>query len=121
MARTRERYLVGPGLANKLRDIVSRFDDSPIGGGSSASIPVRLQDSGRLPVAIRLCKTNAAFNKGTVATLNVWEDGTPPNETQTAGATIENVVNKFADIAANKWAIVSRAPNGYWYLIAAEC
>ncbi len=71
--------------------------------------------------AVRLCKTTAAWSKNTTATLNVWEDGTPPNETQTAGETIEDVVNKFAAVATDKFCMIAKAANGSWYLIAAEC
>ena len=70
---------------------------------------------------VRLCKTTAAWAKGAVATLNVWEDGTPPNETQTAGETVEDVVNKFAAVATDKFCMIAKAANGSWYLIAAEC
>lgn len=69
----------------------------------------------------RLCKTSATFNKGTVATLNVWESGTPPNETQTAGQTVPDVINKYANIASGKWVSVALHGNGRWYVIAAEC
>jgi hypothetical protein len=76
-------------------------------------------DDGGDPV--RLCKTTAAWNKGTTATLNVWESGTPPGETQTTGETISGAVNKFANVATGKFCIVAKAGNGSWYLIAAEC
>lgn len=76
-------------------------------------------DDGGDPV--RLCKTSAAWNKGTLATLNVWENGTPPSETQTTGETIADAVNKFANVGSGKWCIVAKAGNGSWYLIAAEC
>ena len=69
----------------------------------------------------RLCKTGAKFSKGTIATLDVWEDGTPPNETQSQGQQIEDVVNKYADIEANKFVSVSLHGNGHWYVISAEC
>ena len=71
--------------------------------------------------AVRLCKTTAAWSKNTTATLNVWADGTPPNETQTAGETVEDVVNKFAAVATDKFCMIAKAGNGSWYLIAAEC
>lgn len=70
---------------------------------------------------VRLCKTTAAWSKNTTATLNVWEDGTPPAETQTAGETIEDVVNKFAAVATDKFCMIAKAANGSWYLIASEC
>jgi hypothetical protein len=70
---------------------------------------------------VRLGKTSAAWNKGTTATISVWESGTPPNETQTSGVTLTGCVNKFANVATGKWVIVARAGNGSYYLIAAEC
>lgn len=70
---------------------------------------------------VRLGKTTAAWNKGTTATINIWEDGTAGSETQTAGATLTGCVNKFANVATGKWVIVARGANGSYYLIAAEC
>jgi hypothetical protein len=70
---------------------------------------------------IRLGKTTAAWNKGTTATINVWESGTAGSETQTSGETLTGCVNKFANVATGKWVIVARGVNGSYYLIAAEC
>ncbi len=70
---------------------------------------------------VRLGRTGTVWNKGTLATINVWESGTPPNETQTTGQTLANCVNKFANVAGGKWVMLARGGNGYWYLIAAEC
>jgi len=70
---------------------------------------------------VRLGKTTATWTKGTTATINIWESGTPPSETQTSGVTIANCVNKFATVGSGKWVIVARGGNGFWYLIAAEC
>jgi hypothetical protein len=82
--------------------------------------PIKFRDTGD-DSTLRLCKTSAAFNKGTVATLNVWESGTPPNETQTSGATVADVVNKYADIEGGKFVSVALHANGRWYVVAAEC
>ncbi len=71
---------------------------------------------------VRLGKTTAAWNKGTLATITLYESGTPPNEiTATPAETLANCVNKFANVASGKWVIVARGPQGYWYLISAEC
>jgi len=70
---------------------------------------------------VRLGKTSAAWAKGTTATISVWESGTPPNESQTSGATLTGCVNKFANVATGTWVIVARCQNGSYYLIAAEC
>jgi hypothetical protein len=92
---------------------------SPGGTGTKWCV-VRINDpSGGDPV--RLGKTTATWTKGTTATINVWESGTPPSETQTTGVTIAGCVNKFANVASGKWVMVARGANGSYYLIAAEC
>jgi hypothetical protein len=71
---------------------------------------------------VRLGKTTAEWKKGTLATITLYEDGTPPNEAVADPVeTIEDCVNKFADIKAGKWVVVAKGANGYWYLISAEC
>lgn len=115
-----ERYFVGPGLRDKLREVITRVDSMGAGESGSTS-PTSLQDLPRPTRRHHLCKTSAAFNKGTVATLNIWESGTPPNETQTAGATVPDVINKYANIASGKWVSVAMHGNGRWYVVAAEC
>jgi len=82
---------------------------------------IRFRDVGGDDDPVRLGKTSAAWNKGTLATINVWEDGTPLSETQTSGVTLTDCVNKFAYVAAGKWVMLAKAANGSYYLIAAEC
>lgn len=92
-------------------------------GGNRNMPPVKFRqvgaDDGGEPV--RLGKTIAAWNKGELAAISIWSNGTPPNETQTFGDTLYDCVNKFANVAAGKWVIVARCENGSYYLIAAEC
>ena len=108
-------------FAQRIASTVRRVDAMPISSGDG-KIPVRFEEGPQAaqPAALRLCKTSSAFNKGTTATLNVWESGTPPSETQTSGETIEGVVNKLFDIPADKWVLVGRALNGAWYVVSAE-
>jgi hypothetical protein len=90
--------------------------------GSRNMPPIKFRDAGGDESdPVRLGKTSAAWNKGTAATINVWESGTPPSETQTSGVTLAGCVNKFANVAAGKWVILARGGNGSYYLIAAEC
>jgi hypothetical protein len=89
--------------------------------GNRDQPPVLFRQSGDDGSPVRLCKTSTAWNKGTLATLNVWENGTPPNETQSTGVTLTGCVNKFANVAAGKFVIVALGANGSHYLIAAEC
>jgi hypothetical protein len=71
---------------------------------------------------VRLGKTTADWDKGALATIELYEEGTPPAEgKKDPPDTIENCVNKFVDVAEDKWVIVAKAGNDYWYLIAAEC
>jgi len=90
--------------------------------GDRSMSPIRFRGSGGDDGdPVRLGKTSSAWNKGTTASINIWEDGTPPSETQTTGVTLIGCVNKFANVASGKWVMLARGSNGYWYLIAAEC
>jgi hypothetical protein len=69
----------------------------------------------------RLCKSGSTtFAKGTVRDLDVYQGGTPPDESSSDEA-VPGVVNKYANIGANKWVSVALHGNGYWYVVAAEC
>jgi hypothetical protein len=70
----------------------------------------------------RLGKVESDWDKGTLATVTVYDRGTPPNEEAAdPPETLIDCVNKFADIEANSWVWVTLAENGYWYVTAAEC
>lgn len=43
MSQRQERYFVGPGLRDKLREVITRVDGTPIGSQGGETIPVRLQ------------------------------------------------------------------------------
>lgn len=85
--------------------------------------PIRFRQVGDEGDPVRLGKTTAAWNKGTLATIELYEEGTPPSETKKSPTadTLEGCVNKFANVSSEKWVIVARGGNGSWYLIAAEC
>lgn len=104
--------------ARRIQRVVQRIE-----GGSRDIPPLPLRtasDDGGDP--IRVGKTTASWDKGTLATVTLYENGTPPNETATSPAeTLADCVNKFADVQADKWVALARAANGSWYLIAAEC
>lgn len=79
-----------------------------------------LDDAGGASDPVKLGRTSAVWAKGSLATITLYEGGTPPNETA-QGGNLANCVNKFQSVAANKWVIVAKATNGYYYLISAEC
>jgi hypothetical protein len=71
---------------------------------------------------IKLGKVSAAWDKGTLASVTIYAEGTPPDEEAGSDAeVIDDCVNKFADIDADSWVMVAELPNGSWYVIAAEC
>lgn len=81
--------------------------------------PIRFRQPGDDGGGSRLGKTISAWDKGTLATIDLYEGGTPPNETQSG--TLADCVNKFVDVEADRWVIVTQTANGYWYVVAAEC
>lgn len=66
---------------------------------------------------IRLCKTTAQWTSGSQQTLHVY-DGTPPDETHTAGETLE-AWNYSHLVSADVFVIVAKASNDAWYLVEA--
>jgi hypothetical protein len=81
--------------------------------------PIHFRNAGDDGEPIRLGKTTSTWTKGTTATIDLWEGGTPGSETQ--AGTLAGCVNKFANVAGGKWVAVARGPLGAFYLIAAEC
>lgn len=74
-----------------------------------------------------LCKTTAAWEKNTAATLQIWNDVSQSQlgmdgliESQSSGETVRGY-NKYANIPANRFCSLALHPNGRWYVVAAEC
>ena len=80
---------------------------------------VRLGDGGG-QLRIGKYTGSSTWAKHTTATVDIWENGTPPNETSSS-QTIENVVNHWAAVPSGKWVGIQAAANGYYYLVVAEC
>lgn len=91
------------------------------GGGVNLS-PVKFRTAHDDGDPVRLGKTTSAWDKNTLATITLYDDGEPLMELPSGPPnTLEECVNKFADIGANKWVMLARASNGSWYVISAEC
>lgn len=70
---------------------------------------------------VRVGKTTSAWPKNSLATIDLHEEGTPPTETaKDPPDTLPDCVNKIADVGDDRWVIVARGANGYWYLVWAE-
>ncbi len=87
--------------------------------GALDQSPVRFRQVADDGEPLRLGKTTSAWTKGTTATIDLYEGGTPGSET--SSGTLAGVVNKFANVASGKFVMVGRGPLNAWYLIAAEC
>lgn len=114
-----DRYFIGPGLRDKLRDVIRRVDGGAYGGGGG-EIPTRLQDMGGRGGGGGsgiLSKTTDTWAIDTSQELCVYA-GDPPGETATSQTV--TAWNKFAEIPAGNWVFLSRA-NGHWYVVAAQC
>jgi hypothetical protein len=70
-------------------------------------------------VLLKLCKTTDDWDIDTIATLEVWHDGDPPDETASSGTDTVEAVNKIAPIGAGTFVLVGKAGNGSWYLVEA--
>ena len=86
------------------------------GSGTDQRTP-RVRSAGDDADAV-LCKTTAAWAKGTSATLQIWA-GQPGSETD-SGVTL-SAYNRYAAIATGKFCTVMLHRHGYYYVIAAEC
>jgi hypothetical protein len=69
---------------------------------------------------LRIGKTSGTWTKGTLASITLWEGGTPQSPS-VGGGTIDNVANLWGDVAANKWVGITDALRGAYYLVVAEC
>lgn len=91
-------------------------------GGNRDAPPIKFRPPGGDGDPIRIGKTIASWSKGTLADIEIRESGTPPaEEADDPPQMLEDVVNKFGDVPADRWVAVALAGNGHWYLIAAEC
>ena len=85
--------------------------------GSRDMPPIKFRTAGGDDgTPIRLCKTTALWQRDTVATLNVWETGTTPSESQSTGETIA-ATNKMHAVPSGTFVHVAQASNGVWYLV----
>jgi hypothetical protein len=117
-----EKYFIGPQLLGDIRRVVGRVEAEPY-RVNGVTQDVRLQDMPRPGGGggLTLGKVTAAWNKNSLQSVIIYSGGTALAETVASpSVTIESAVNKFVDVAANKWVMIGRA-NGRWYLVSAEC
>lgn len=116
-----DRYFIGPGLRDKLRDVIRRSDSQAYGSGAKA-IETRLQDMIRAMgggSAIRLGEIMGSWVKGaTKSVVRLNGDGTPVSPEETFQAK-----NYFADITVDCGTrrVMCAKVGDTWLLITAEC
>ena len=107
------------GAAERIAAVVRQVE-----GGDRDESPLtfrKVDSGGGGGGALKLGKVTAAWNKNSLQSVLIYSGGTALAETVSSpSVTIESAVNKFVDVAANKWVMIGRA-NGRWYLVSAEC
>lgn len=83
--------------------------------GNRSQSPVRFRQVGDDGDALLLCKTTDEWGIDEIATLDVWHDGTPPDESSSS-KTVQ-AVNKVAPVGSDTFVLVGKAGNGSWYLV----
>jgi hypothetical protein len=88
------------------------WKESGTGAGKWALIRFAAGAGGRT----KLGKTVSTWAKGATQSIRLWPNGeiSDPAETQLA-------VNRFSQVASNKWVMITKESGGDWHLIAAEC
>ena len=77
---------------------------------------------GSSPEGTKIGKTIGVWDKNSFGRITVYDQGDPLALTaKDPPEIIDFCVNKFATVGHDKWAAISRATNGFWYLVAAEC
>jgi len=117
-----ERYFIGPGLRDKLRETITRVDGM-IDRERGPKIPFVPQDLPRHAGATqaRFGEVSAAWNKGAIATVTrLYPDGSEYDPSQTFQA-----LNQFSSLPApaageTRFVMCIRV-GATWMLIAAEC
>jgi len=110
--------LITQESARRIQRVVQRIEG---GDRNIPPLPIRTAfDEGGGELRVGKYTGPSTWAKHTTATIEIWESGTPPNETSSS-QTIENVVNHWADVPANKWVGIQLGANGHYYLVVAEC
>ena len=123
MAQQQQKFFIGPSLLGDIRSTIQRVDAiAPRTSGPAQEVRLQTlqQPAGGGGGGLRIGKTTATWTKGTVASIPLWEAGTPPNETE-SNSSLAGCVNKWGDVPSGKWVGMMRGPGGVHYLVVAEC
>lgn len=123
--KSQDRYFIGPGLRDKLRDVIRKHDTTAFGLGS-AEIPVRLQDAPRdsvSPGVLKFGRVSETWVKGAYAVVEELSAAGQPLQTEDQDAPTFTARNYFATVAVNSGYknVLCGNVGGLWFLIAAEC
>jgi len=110
MAEQVKGYLLGPGLASKIRQTIATVDGTPVGSGVS-KIPIDLSGDPAPPVkAFRIATFTGTWSLGSDKAVTLKNVAATPNTV--------SAKNLFFDITANGTADCAIAKDGtVWYLV----
>ena len=117
-----DTYRIGPGLRDKLREVVRTVDALSVKSHGPALRVVHQEMPRGSRVGTKVGKTTGVWAKNSYAQITVYDQGDPLSPTtKDPPEVIQFAINKFATVGADKWVAISKATNGYWYLVSAEC
>ena len=109
-----ERYFIGPGLKDKLREVIHRVDEIPRVERGARIPTVETEMLPRGGKVFRICTFTGSWNIDAAKTVTFKYQTATPN---TVSAT-----NLFANITATGTRNCAIAKEGTaWFLIAAQC
>ena len=110
-----EGVLLTADAAQRMANATRRVEKMGVDVPAAGWYPYTPDDAG----GIKLCKTTAAWDKGTSATLTEYQ-GDMGSETPGPATDAITAWNKFANVGAGKWVMVCQV-GPHYYLISAEC
>ena len=115
MASQPQAFLLGPGLASKIKETIARVDGTPVGGGGSR-IPTALSgDMPRSSRVFRVCTADGEWALNAVKEVKYYGVTSTPNTV--------SVINKLVSLPPPKSTASSRIVNiakdgTQWYLVS---
>lgn len=111
-------FLVSESLLTRIKTTIDRVGDMPasMGNGKIRTVVRGPMGGG---TSVRMCKTIADWEVGTVQLVELWEQGDFPVEGRNTPIQRFVAHNKLFRVKSGAFVYIAQAGNGRWYLIGA--
>jgi hypothetical protein len=107
--------LISVEAARRIAEVVRKVE-----GGDRNIPPPAIRTAYEEGDPVRIGKVEANWDRGTCATVTIWEGGSSCEPTETSPSkTIEDVANLSYNVPADSWVVIGRGVTGRWYLLDA--